>query len=171
MIDNYLAESISIAIQSSCDEISKQSKGITGYALCTDDEIRTIYHVATALPHDGERAFWAIPAEWTIVARSAKPLFERISKYLHARAEEAHEKQRTEQHVEMYYGLLVASLEQQREIVHKLGQSEVLLQVASTDPSAKLTRLQIESTKRLNSPGLFKHWHVAHHGRLPADHS
>lgn len=164
MNDEQLLEMIQKAIVTSCCSLRQQGTIITGYALCTDDNLRTLYHIASSLPHGGNRPRWANPVDWTVTARDAKPLFLQASDSLSTNATQASKIGRLGDHVRRSFELLVVALERASPAFQSLTSgSNILRLVVSTDPSPELSKMEREAARRLNPPELFEKWLVAMH--------
>jgi hypothetical protein len=165
VVDAQIVEMVVAAVSKSCELLLSQGAKITGYALCTDDGLWTVYHVASSLPLGGSKPYWANPVEWSVVAREAKPVFARISNSLRAGAQEASKNGTFGKHVDTMFESLVTALDQMRPTISRLtvADSDLLLLVSSTDPSPKLLGMEVEAARRLNSPKLFADWHALIH--------
>jgi hypothetical protein len=156
-----LLELVSGAVGKSLETFARKKISITGYALCTDDNLSTLYHVASVLPIGGQKSHWANPLAWSTTAPDAKPLFERIGEYMRLRKDRASEKNRLVEHEAQCFETLVLALEQMKDHIEQraIEGSKVLILVTSTDPSEELLEKAVAAAKRLNAPELFELWH------------
>ncbi len=130
---------------------------LDGFALCTDDNLRTVYHVANA--SKSGRRFWHEPVEWALVSKKAKPEFWRISETLNAMANEAIEQGRFSGHISECFDAMVTSIELNAPDLDK--RTGLLKLVISTDPSAKLGKFEVAAARRLNAGPVFAEWERA----------
>ena len=147
------------AVLSSVEVFAQRGTGITGYSLCTDDNLNTLYHVAFSGPLFDSSSPWASPVEWKVSAKEVRPNFSKVSKVFSMHLDAAHSDEDVLNHVTVAFECLCRGLELARPQLESIRQgSELLLLVVSTDPSPFLQRLAVGAAERLNGCELFLKW-------------
>ncbi len=124
-----------------------------GFALCTDDDLRTLYHVACTRAWVREReagypGIGYIFVEWEDSASDG--LFERVSCQFASLADESHASDTAWAEArDLRFAALTHALEECRR--EQLFHEETLLCIGSTDPSEHLEALAMDAVDRLNS--------------------
>ncbi len=129
---------------------------LIGYALCTDDCVCTLFHVAcTAELAAAEQAFDIrfAPVEWKLDAVDPGDL-EVASHSINRLEHETDED--FARHCDQAFECLVVALERARD--KGLFQDQVFLSVLSTDPSREMQRRWRDSVLRLNVSGVVREW-------------
>jgi hypothetical protein len=131
---------------------------LAGYALCTDDDLRTVYAVGCTreflADQPADRLF--LPTEWPDGDDDAS--FEEARQTMYARADAA-VGTAFGQHVLQSFAALVAALRQLR-LENRVG-DDVFLVALSTDPGELLTALEDAGVRDLNPAGLYDRWRRA----------
>jgi len=148
-------------ITQSLSDISQETGGgtLAGYAILTDDDLITIFGVATSV----ERAASVEPAlrysavEW--------PYGYKFDPFERARAElnnsyESHEHGSHSEHVSACFNSIVSALKLLRE--SNVLDVDCLLYAGSTDPSHRMELMEIESVHLLNSANGIRKWEETH---------
>jgi hypothetical protein len=160
--DDGLVDELREAIRRSIAIIEAAHSGerICGFALCTDDDLSTLYHVACthefcARHPDGHIAW--VPVDWEY--NEGAELFERSSLLLRTRGIRVDSEAAHHEHVETGFrdltsALLVARLED-------LVSDDTLLLVTSTDPGWMAEQLAVVATRRLNPDDVAARWQQA----------
>lgn len=138
-------------------ELAHPGEELVGYALCTDDDLSTIFHVAItrefAQRNSDVPGVSHVPTEWSY--NEGEDLFEEANRILAARYEHA-SSNGFDEHVVKTFADLVAALERIR--AEGVFGEEVLLIVTSTDPGPALEQLSREAAEKLNAPEVFARW-------------
>jgi hypothetical protein len=147
-MDTELYETLRRALRESLALARNSGQILAGLALCTDDELVTLYcAVTTAAEVAGFDAdFLYTPVDWPTEWRDGDML--RASELLRERAESRD----IEEHVDSAFSLLVqvlAELRAEGEIA-----PDTYLTVLSTDPIPYLEALEQGSIERLNNPDI-----------------
>ncbi|MBX9671757.1 MAG: DUF4303 domain-containing protein [Candidatus Obscuribacterales bacterium] len=156
--NNDLRMETAAAVRIAADELHQQSGGskLFGFALCTDDDVRTLFHVActpdwvknqeTSYPEIG-----FVYTEWTHSATDAP--FTPISQQLAALATQTCSSDNAWSDArDSRFEALVRALKDCRDA--GVFSTDTLLCVGSTDPSDHLEALAMNSVDRLNSPDI-----------------
>ncbi|QUI71412.1 DUF4303 domain-containing protein [Pseudoalteromonas piscicida] len=142
-----------------------QPDELLGYALCTDDSVMTLYHVAMTqqwLSQDDNTEFEFSPVEWDLSDRDVH--FKGVATLLAARLE-LEDAKLYENYLEeiinpTFKAFVLALLELRQEGVFA---KNVFLSVISTDPSEHMLELESAANRKLNSAELlnrFNDWHA-----------
>jgi hypothetical protein len=165
MGSSELTETLEGAIRTSLEAITAAhpEETLNGYALCTDDDVRTVYHVACTREFaeaSRYRDTRFIPVNWAY--DDGDEAFDEANGLVQA-SDEAASRSADEAtwstHVTTCFESMVAALEQMRQA--GLFGEDVLLVVTSTDPGSAQKRLAIAAARRLNPPTLFRDWKAA----------
>jgi hypothetical protein len=130
---------------------------VTGYALATDDDLGTLFHVACTAESESESPLLAGFGDWTREAPSDP--FGAVNKVLRRWAHESGDDESEAHEPVVYRGIfeaLVAGLLQARH--DGLFADDVFLVVGSTDPGPAIERLEHEAVERLNPPPMVRKW-------------
>ena len=130
---------------------------LCGYALLTDDNLRTIGYAACTeeqVASCGVRNARFEPVEWTYC--EGAEAFDEVRELLVASADAAKGPEEQATHVGEAFGTLVEALRQAR-LEGALGE-DVFLTVISTDPNERLLGLEAAAVEALNSKQLFVRW-------------
>lgn len=144
-----ISDCLTEAVPRSVGATLKTRPKLTGFALCTDSGLSTLFSVATDVPRTDWR--WPTPNEWTVEPRLRSPV-DRASKLLAKAADRVH----IDVHTKLSWTILETTLELARAHSPKL-----LLLVLDTDPDPWSKKAMFQSAKRLNSSGLYKDWRKA----------
>ena len=137
-----------------------KNEDFTGYALCTDDGVMTIYHVGCTqqwLSRDGHEAYTYAPVEWTY--EDGETSFDAVYELLIQRVEKQDEKEyknKFEDIIDLSYNSFVQALLELRN--EGFFSDDVFLSVLSTDPSDHMIELELNAIKLLNSPEILSKW-------------
>jgi hypothetical protein len=154
-VDTDIPSLTAAAIQKAKDQIDEKfgNAALFGFALCTDDDVRTLYHVActrdwVAEREEGYPDIGYIYVEWT--ESGDDTLFDEINAILSQLADQDHgcDKGWAAARNKRFESL-VAGLSDCRQA--GLFDEPTLLCVASTDPSDHLEALAMHAVDRLNT--------------------
>jgi hypothetical protein len=153
-----LKEAVKVAVRYSTNAVSEKHPGesLNGYALVTDDNLRTLGHLASTLEFTrsrGEEVRFE-PVDW--MYDDGVAAFDEPRKLLVASADRATTQDLLLTHVREGFSALVSALGELK--ADGLFGEEVFLTVISTDPSELLERLEDGAVRALNSPGLYGRW-------------
>lgn len=146
-----LRSGIAEAIRASTD--TQAGEALTGFALCTDDDLTTLYAAAssrTILESVAVRGARFQPTEWPEAASGSIAV---VSKALQHRSE----KDFAEGIAGDFEALVQALLELRNA---GLFAPSAFLTVLSTDPSPHMERLERSATVRLNPPEVLRDWRL-----------
>jgi hypothetical protein len=138
------------AVPKSVEATLRKYPKLTGFALCTDSNVSTLFSVATDFSPTEAR--WATPNEWktpTVHRAQLRTFSELLAKAARRSAD-------PDGHAKVAWKILEDSLRRAR-----VQSSELLLLVADTDPDPQTTKEMRGSAKRLNSPSVFDSWLAA----------
>lgn len=162
MDDPGFTDMVSLACQRHLESLCAQRplETLAGYALCTDDDLSTLYGVAVT--HEFARAapdpvVRYIAVEWPYGHRTS--LFDEAQLQIEQRYVDASSGGAIAPHVERTFACLVQALRRLRE--RALVRDDVLLLVASSDPGPALEALAARGARALNAPLLFDAWRDA----------
>jgi hypothetical protein len=140
--------------------VAHPGEELVGYALCTDDDLSTLFHVAITREFEHRNSdvpgVAHVPTEWSY--NEGEDLFEEANRIITARYEDA-SSNGFEEHVVKTFGELVGALERMR--AEGVFEPDVLLIVTSTDPGPALEELSREAAEKLNSAEVFARWRDA----------
>jgi len=135
------------------DEKYKDDK-LFGYALCTDDAVMTIYHVACTnswVKEQDDKYMIYSSVEWGQSGENSH--FEKAYDEIYKDYENSdHEDGSFEINSDMRFEAMVQALKECKE--EAIFDEDTILSVASTDPSEESQFLQMRGIDRLNSPKL-----------------
>ena len=148
-----LQTQITAAVRQAAAELRSRDSELFGFALCIDDDVRTLYHIACNQDWVRENAvddpdIGFIYVEWALAASDAP--FDAISKQLADLADEtcANDAAWAEAR-DQRFQLLVAALRECR--AAGVFSPETLLCAGSTDPSAHLEALAMSCVDAVNT--------------------
>src|SRR5262245_29088565 len=150
-LDDFV-EGLRNAIRQGVAEIvaARHGEHLSGFALCTDDDLSTLYHVACTREFSSRRRdiddIDLIPTEWEY--NEGDDAFAPSGRILALRLEAARTQNAFGHHVDRAFGDLTVALMVARE--ESLVPADALLVVTSTDPGEHLVRLAVEAGRRLN---------------------
>jgi hypothetical protein len=147
-----LVRLVEAGIESTWRQIAAATPGVklVGYALCTDDEVCTLFEVACTAEQDSVRFS---PVEWTL--RAAQDDLQAASELLARRAELDGEDDHHTQS-DRAFACLVDALAAVR--ARGLFPDDVYLSVLGTDPHPEMEAKEHASVLRLNSPAVIRAW-------------
>lgn len=162
-LEPALVDALGVAIPSTLAALAAAHPGerLTGYALCTDDCLCTVFHVA--LTHETttvENAF--APNEWTFGEGDAHLADAQAA--IVASYERHGGDDEFAAHVERCFDSLVEALVRARAAGHFAH--DVFLEVLSTDPSPDLRSMSEAASLRLNPPEVVRRWRAWRLGEL-----
>lgn len=143
---------------------ARPAEHISGYALCTDDSLSTLFHVATSREFCAKspiRDVQFLAIEWPY--DEGRDLFDEPYARLSALHKKARASEAFASHLESSFAALQGALLSLRK--NNLVDQDVLLVVTSTDPGRWSRRRTVEAVRKLNSAELFQRW-VAAQGNL-----
>jgi hypothetical protein len=147
---------VALAVRQAVSELlgTESKEELFGFALCTDDDLRTVYHVACTRSWVRERdggypGNGFIYVEWEDSA--SESLFQKISDRFSKLADERYPSDATwsDARDRRFEALVLALLDCRKD---GLFAEDTLLCVGSTDPSEYLEALAMHAVERLNSP-------------------
>lgn len=162
MDDPSFTDLVALACEKHLAALAQQRAGETlaGYALCTDDDLSTLYGVAVTreyLPSAPYPEARYVPVEWPYGHRTS--LFDEAQLVIEGRYTAASDGGALTAHIEGTFACLVEALRRAR--AQKLVGDEVLLVVTSTDPGPELAALATRGARALNAPELYEAWRAA----------
>lgn len=152
-----LREATAKAVRRAAQALRKRDSqgGLFGFALCTDDDVRTLYHVACTVtwvrkkePSYPDIGF--IYVEWPNAAPDGP--FKTISRQLAALDDDSYSSDESESARDRRFSALVQALQDCRN--EGIFDQKTLLCVGSTDPSDHLESLAMRAVDTLNSKSL-----------------
>ena len=154
--EKAVLDDLRAAIRGSLEAIGAAHPGerLNGYALCTDDCLRTLFHAGCTTESckgDEESELRCVPVDWPY--GEGDHLFRRANAELVAHADASED---FSAHVEAAFAFLVDALGGLRN--EGVFGDDVLLIVTSTDPGPRLQELADAAVRRLNPPRLFELW-------------
>lgn len=162
MDDSSFTDLVALACERHLAALAQHRAGETlaGYALCTDDDVSTLYGVAVTreyLPSAPYPEARYMPVEWPYGHRTS--LFDESQLAIEARYTAASDAGALGPHIEATFACLVEALRRAR--AQKLVGDEVLLVVTSTDPGPELEALATRGVRALNAPEQYEAWRAA----------
>ncbi len=153
---DHLLSHVRNAVAESIEHItsSRPNETLSGYAICTDDCVMTVFGVATTTEWCQKKSpdLGFIPVEWPYGYNSNafdEALSDVQKRYADASADDTFAK-----HVKDTFSTLVEALRLEK--ADGRFSPDVFLLVTSTDPGPRLQRLATNGAKLLNSPELFQ---------------
>ncbi len=135
-----------------------RDEGLNGFALCTDDSVMTIYHMAsTEKWSDNHAEFRYSPVEWRLTDNDR--LFDPAYELIMARVERQYDEQyedKFEQLVDLTFNSFVTALYELKQ--EGVIPDTVFLTVMSTDPGDHMLELESAANKLLNNSEQFANW-------------
>ena len=151
-----IRERLVAAIQGAVRTLRETNSDLCGFALCTDDDVRTLYHVACTREWVREKEkdypdIGFLCVEWTLTADNAA--FDAISREFDRLADEPDSDPRDWSEArDRRFELLVLALADCRS--KGTFSSDVFVCAASTDPSDHLEKLTMKAVDALNARAL-----------------